>query len=82
MKVREIEIEKGKDMEFELIRDMVAGTKGKVSLTEGDVNYGIWTSGMVQGLINSIPSCEELVREIIGDCESTIRERLTRFVPA
>ncbi len=82
VKVREIEIEKGKDMEFELIRDMVAGTKGKVSLTEGDVNYGIWTSGMVQGLINSIPSCEELVREIIGDCESTIRERLTKFVSA
>lgn len=79
-KVNEIEREKGKDIEFEMIRDLVAGTKGKVSLTEGDIDYGIWTSGMVQGLINAIPSCEELVQEIVGDCERVILERLAGFV--
>ena len=80
VKVNEIEREQGKDMEFELIRDMVAGTKGKVALTEGDVNYGIWTSGMVQGLIHSIPTCAELIQEIVGECESTIRDRLATLV--
>lgn len=80
VKVNEIEREQGKDMAFELISDMVAGAKGKVSLKEGDVNYGIWTSGMVQGLITSIPSCAELVQEIVGECETTIRDRLCSYV--
>ena len=50
-----------------------------MALTEGDVDYGIWTSGMVQGLIDAIPSCEDLVQEIIRECESTIRDRLSVF---
>ncbi len=80
VKVREIEQEAGKDLDFEMIRDMVAGTRGKVALSEGDVDYGIWTSGMVQGLIHSIPSCEALVQEIIADCQKVIRERLSPLV--
>src|SRR5690606_14928139 len=68
VKVREIEQEAGKDLDFDMIRDLVAGTRGKVALSEGDVDYGIWTSGMVQGLIHSIPSCEELVQQIVSDC--------------
>lgn len=80
VKVREIEQEAGKDLDFEMIRDMVAGTRGKVALSEGDVDYGIWTSGMVQGLIHSIPSCEALVQEIIADCQKVIRERLSALV--
>lgn len=79
-KVNEIEREQGKDLQFEMIRDLVAGTKGKVALTEGDIDYGIWTSGMVQGLIDSIPSCEELIQQIVRDCERVIRERLAGFV--
>jgi len=41
VKVNEIEREQGKDMAFELIRDMVAGVKGKVALTDGDIDYGV-----------------------------------------
>ncbi|ASK33004.1 nitronate monooxygenase (plasmid) [Alcanivorax sp. N3-2A] len=78
--VNEIEREAGKDMKFELIRDMVAGTKGKVALSEGDIDHGIWTSGMVQGLIDSIPSCEELIQDIISECQSTVRERLNALM--
>lgn len=79
-RVNDIEHEQGQNMQFELIRDMVAGARGKVALTEGDIDYGIWTSGMVQGLIHSIPSCEELVQEIIEDCQRTIRERLNMLI--
>lgn len=79
-KVNEIEREQGKDIQFDMIRDLVAGTKGKVSLTEGDIDYGIWTAGMVQGLIHSIPSCEELVQEIVGECQRVIQDRLMGFV--
>ena len=57
----------------------VAGAKGKVALTEGDVDYGIWTSGMVQGLINDIPTVKELIDGIISDAESIIHGRLDRM---
>ena len=80
VRVNEIEREQGKDMAFELIRDMVAGVKGKVALTDGDIDYGVWTSGMVQGLIHSVPSCDELVREIVRDCQNTIRDRMMGFL--
>lgn len=79
-RVNDIEREAGSAMKFELIRDLVAGTKGKVALSEGDIDHGIWTSGMVQGLIDTIPSCEDLVQEIIRECEGTIRDRLAAFV--
>jgi nitronate monooxygenase len=74
--VRGIEKEAGNEIQFDMIQDLVAGTRGKVALTEGDIDYGIWTSGMVQGLIHSIPSCHDLIQEIVTECRSTIRERL------
>lgn len=78
--VNEIERQAGKDMKFELIRDMVAGTKGKVALSEGDIDHGIWTSGIVQGLIHEVPSCEDLIQSIVKECQSTVRERLNALV--
>lgn len=78
--VNEIEREAGANMKFELIRDMVAGTKGKVALTEGDIDHGIWTSGIVQGLIHDIPSCEELIQSIVKECQDVVRERLNALV--
>jgi len=79
-RVNEIEREAGADMKFELIRDMVAGTKGKVALTEGDIDYGIWTSGIVQGLIHDIPSCEELIQSIVKECQETVRQRMNALI--
>ncbi len=79
-RVNEIEREAGTDMKFELIRDMVAGTKGKVALTEGDIDHGIWTSGIVQGLIHDIPSCEELIQSIVRECQDTVRQRMNALV--
>ena len=76
-RVMEIEREAGSDMRFELIRDLVAGTRGREALREGRIDAGIWTAGPVQGLIHSIPTCEALISGIIDDCRSTIRQRLT-----
>lgn len=74
--VNQIEKEAGKDIEFEMIRELVAGVKGKQAMETGEIDYGIWTSGMVQGLIDSIPSCAELVESIVADCRASVRERL------
>jgi nitronate monooxygenase len=37
---------------------------------------GIWSAGMVAGLIHDIPTCEELVRRIVSEAEEIIHKRL------
>ncbi|EKF73831.1 nitronate monooxygenase [Alcanivorax hongdengensis A-11-3] len=75
-RVNEIEREKGQDMKFEYIVDLVAGVKGKAALTSGEIDGGIWTSGIVQGLIDSYPSCAEIIDDIISECVGTVNQRL------
>lgn len=57
----------------------VAGAKGRAVYENGDVEGGIWTVGMVQGLINDIPTCAELVHRIVLDAEKIIQTRLAAF---
>ena len=45
----------------------------------GDPNYGIWTVGMVQGLIHDIPTCAELISRIVREAEEIIRVRLAEM---
>jgi len=74
-------VEKEKEgAKFEDIRDLVAGARGKLVYETGDPDYGIWTAGMVQGLIHDIPSCEELLYRIVGDAEKIIKGRLAGLV--
>jgi nitronate monooxygenase len=54
----------------------VAGSKGRKVYEEGGVETGIWTVGQVQGLIDDIPTCEELVRRIMAQAGTIIQGRL------
>ena len=38
----------------------------------GDPDYGIWSAGIVIGLIKDIPTCEELLKRIESEAEGTI----------
>ncbi len=67
-------------MKFDYIVDLVAGVKGKAALTSGEIDGGIWTSGMVQGLIDSYPSCAEIIDDIISECTGTINQRLAEIM--
>ena len=58
------------------VRHLVAGARGKVVYENGDPDHGIWSAGMVQGLIHDIPSCAELVARIVGEAEEIIAKRL------
>ncbi|MEN9313827.1 MAG: hypothetical protein RIS35_220 [Pseudomonadota bacterium] len=58
------------------VRHLVAGARGKVVYENGDPDHGIWSAGMVQGLIHDIPSCAELVARIVGEAEAIIGQRL------
>lgn len=76
--VLEIESQPG-ETSFEDIRPLVQGAKGKELFENGDLDRGIWSAGMVVGLIDDIPSCEELIERIVGDAEAIIKERLQQM---
>jgi NAD(P)H-dependent flavin oxidoreductase YrpB (nitropropane dioxygenase family) len=61
---------------FEAISHLVKGVRGREGLLNGDPEHGIWTAGMVQGLIHDIPSVKDMVDRIISDAEDIISERL------
>ena len=58
----------------------MAGVRGVKVYETGDVDHGIWSAGMVQGLIRDIPTCEELVTRIVRDAEEIITGRLAAAV--
>lgn len=64
---------------FEAIAHLVNGKRGHEGLLSGDINHGIWTAGLVQGLIDDIPTVAELVGRIIADARSIIGKRLQRM---
>ncbi|WP_062994995.1 NAD(P)H-dependent flavin oxidoreductase [Nocardia mikamii] len=76
-KVVEIEAAGGK---FEDVRDLVAGARGRRVFDEGDLDAGIWSAGQVQGLIDDIPTCAELISRIVDEAETLINSRLGSLV--
>ena len=74
-KVIDIESQPG-DTDFSELAPIVAGAEGRRVMGEGDMDAGIWTAGMVMGLIHDIPTCEELVTRIVREAEEIIRDRL------
>ncbi len=64
------------------IRHLVAGTRGRAVYEEGDPDFGIWSAGMVQGLIHDIPTCAVLVARIVAEAEAIIATRLARMMTA
>lgn len=66
--------------QFEDVRELVAGARGRRVYELGDPDVGIWTVGMVQGLITDIPSAGELVTRIVRDAVEIMTERLGGLV--
>lgn len=67
---------------FDEIRDLVSGQRGRRVYEEGDPDVGIWTAGLVQGLIHDIPTCHDLVHGMISDAVEIVEERLGGFAAA
>ena len=64
------------------VRHLVAGQRGRTVYEAGDPDSGIWSAGMVQGLIHDIPTCAELVARIVAEAELIIATRLARMMSA
>ncbi|WP_433563817.1 NAD(P)H-dependent flavin oxidoreductase [Nocardia sp. CA-151230] len=76
-KVVEIEKAGGK---FEDVKDLVAGARGRRVFEDGDLDAGIWSAGQVQGLIDDIPTCGELVSRMVTEAEALIQQRLAGMI--
>ena len=75
-----VAIEKAGGATFEDVRDLVAGARGQTALADGDTDGGIWSAGMIQGLIHDIPTCKELIERIVREAEALIAGRLSRAI--
>jgi NADH:quinone reductase (non-electrogenic) len=75
-KVIDIEREKGSDIKIDDIYDLVAGIFPKVML-DGDMAAGAWSCGMVAGLINDVPTCQDLLDGMMGEAQDIIRGKLS-----
>jgi nitronate monooxygenase len=80
--VLRIEREKGAAVTIDDIRHLVAGAQGRKVLQEGDLDAGVWSCGMVAGLIHDVPTCKELIDRIMAEARAIIRERLEGFLAA
>ena len=68
----------GDDLKFEDIIDEVAGVYPKI-MHEGTMEAGAWSCGMVAGLVNDIPTVQDLINNIMSQADEIIKSKLQNF---
>jgi nitronate monooxygenase len=61
------------------IQHLVNGQRGREVYEGGDIEAGVWSVGLAQGLIHDIVSATELVPRIVAEAVEVIRERLAQL---
>lgn len=74
-----IEIEKAGG-EFSEVHGLVSGKMQDLAWTTGDVDAGMVTFGMCGGLVEDIPTCAELVDNIMTEAKDIINTRLASMM--
>ena len=59
--------------EFLDIQTLVSGKRGRDALQSGDPDAGLVWAGQVVGLIDDIPTCDELLQRIVAQCRESLR---------
>ena len=57
---------------FEELHGWVSGARGRRALEGGDVDDGLIWAGQCIGLIDDVPSCDELIRRMVADCRRAL----------
>ncbi len=58
--------------EFEALRPLVAGARGRAALESGQTDDGLIWAGMCLGLIDDVPSCADLIERMVRECRERI----------
>lgn len=67
---------------FEDVQPLVSGRRGKTVYSSGDTDAGIWSAGMVQGLISDVPTVAALVERLVAEATQLIEGRLLSMTGA
>jgi NADH:quinone reductase (non-electrogenic) len=74
------EIQRDPTKTFADVQELMAGVRGRANVyTDGDVDGGIWSSGQSQALIHDIPTCAELVRNIMTQADAIVGQRFAQL---
>ena len=68
----------GQTLKFEDIIEEVAGVYPRI-MQEGIMDAGVWSCGMVAGLIHDVPTVKQLIDRIMAEAETIICNRLAQF---
>jgi NAD(P)H-dependent flavin oxidoreductase YrpB (nitropropane dioxygenase family) len=71
----------GAAITFDDIKGDVSNVYPRI-LQQGELDAGVWSCGMVAGLIHDVPSVRELIDRIMAEAEQIIRERLNGVLAA
>jgi nitronate monooxygenase len=66
--------------DFSQIHHLVSGKQQEVAWSSGDKDAGMITFGMAGGLINDVPSCKQMVANVMADAEAVFKERLSAML--
>jgi len=72
-KAHEVEVEKGKNIQFKDLMELVAGKRGREAEKNDDKDGGIWSAGQTVGLIHDIPTCQELIDRMLQQAEDSAK---------
>lgn len=61
--------------QFEDVRHLVAGARGRGVFEEGNLEAGIWSVGLVQGLIRDISPAGEIVERVVREATEIIERQ-------
>ncbi len=76
-KVLQVEQEGG---DFSEVHEYVKGANQDIAWTTGDLDAGMLMVGISGGLINEIPTYEQLVSGIVSDAKKIISQRLASMI--
>jgi len=72
-----VERHQGAELTIEHLGPFVSGQRGKIVYESGNADAGVWSAGMVVGLIHDIPTCAELISRIVSEAREIVASRLT-----
>lgn len=62
--------------EFSDVQPLVSGARGRNALSTGDIDSGLVWASQTLGLIDDIPSCQELIERMVRDCHHAMTKGL------
>ena len=74
------EIQRDTTKTFAEVQELMAGARGRENvLRDGNMDGGIWTTGQSQALIHDIPTCADLVKNIMTQADEILAKRMQAF---